>query len=453
MTTVNEIRRDVAAIFDDMEDQLKKLIAIPSISSAADSTPVHQSAEHVKNLFADLGFDAQILSAPTDDGGMGMPAVVASRHVDDTKPTVLLYAHHDVQPAGHEDLWDTPPFKGVRKGDRLFGRGASDDGAGIIVHLGALSVLKDKMPCNVVVYIEGEEEIGSPSFRNFVTTYRDLLRADRIVVADADNWKAGQPSVTTSLRGVVAMNVTVKVLTKSLHSGAYSGPILDAVTLASRLIATLHDDQGNLAVAGLTGTTTADVDYPEADLRSDAGVIDSFKLTGSGDIASRLWTQPTVTVIGWDQRPLSQASNTIAPQTTFRLSLRTPPGTDSKECAKLLADHLTSHAPFGAQVTTTVLEMGPSYQADTSSQALADQRWALDQAWQKRSTLIGCGGSIPFISDFADIFPDADVVVTGVEDPLTNAHSENESQYMPDLENAIIAEALFLLKTGGAITE
>lgn len=449
MNTIDTIRTRVRDIFPTMEQHLNDLIAIPSVSSATDTTPVHQSARFVAGLFEDIGCDTQILQAPTDDGRMGMPAVIATKKVSDQVPTVLLYAHHDVQPAGHLDEWHTPPFEGVRRGDRLYGRGASDDGAGVIVHVGALHVLHDNMPCNVVAYIEGEEEIGSPSFKNFVTQYHDLLDASRIVVADADNWRAGQPSITTSLRGVVSMDVTVTVLEKSVHSGAYSGPIIDAVTVASRLIATLHDDNGDVAVAGLGGTNTADVDYPENDLRRDAGVVDGVRLTGTGDIAARLWTKPTISVIGWDQRGLAQASNTLTPQTTFRLSLRTAPGTTPDECAAALEKHLHDHAPFGATVTTQVREMGPAYLADVTSQAVADQRWALDQAWQKRSTLIGCGGSIPFISDFADVFPDADVVVTGVEDPLTNAHSENESQYMPDLENAIMAEALFLMKTGG----
>ncbi|MDO5747836.1 MAG: M20/M25/M40 family metallo-hydrolase [Actinomycetaceae bacterium] len=449
MTTIEQLRTETQRHFDELEKVLMELVAIPSVSSAIDTTPVHDSAEYVSSLLRDLGVETEILTAPTDDGTQGMPAVVGRKHVSDDAPTVLLYAHHDVQPAGSLEAWKSEPFTAVRKGERLYGRGTSDDGAGIIVHLGALRVLGDMLPCNIVVFIEGEEEIGSPSFKNFLKKYRDKLIADRIVVADADNWKVGQPSVTTSLRGVVTMDVSVSVLKQSLHSGMYGGPIIDAVTLASRLIATLHDDAGDVAVEGLGGSNSADVDYPEADLRADTGLLEGVKLTGTGDIAARLWTKPSISVIGWDQRDLTTASNTLTPTTTFRLSLRVVPGVSPEQSAQALAKHLVDHAPFGAKVETTVREMGPSYQAKERSRATDDEMWALEAAWSVPATHIGCGGSIPFISDFAEFFPEAEVVVTGVEDPATNAHSENESQHMGDLKNAILAEALFLMKTAG----
>lgn len=450
MITMTTIRDRADALFPSLTDELAALVAIPSVSSAKDLEPVHRSAQHVRDLFADLGLDVSIRTAACPDGSDGHPAVVALRHVSDDAPTVLLYAHHDVQPAGDLDLWQTPPFEASIRDGRLFGRGSADDGAGIIVHLGALKVLADDLPVNVVVYIEGEEEIGSPSFTSFISTYREDLKADRIIVCDADNWRVGEPAVTSTLRGVVTANVTLSVMKGAQHSGAFGGPVLDAVTLACRLIATLHDDKGDVAIAGIPATDTADVDYPEELFRDDAGVLEGVELAGTGDIAARLWTKPALSVIGWDQRSVDDAANAIAPTTRFQLSLRTPPGSDSRECYRALERHLHDHAPFGAHIEVTMEEAGPSFEAE-HTQAVDDLRASLKDAWGVEPVTIGCGGSIPFIADFKAAFPDADVLVTGVEDPHTQAHSPNESMHLGDLKAAVIAEAALLARTGSAL--
>lgn len=449
MINLATLRDRADALFPTLTDELAALIAIPSVSSAKDQEPVHRSAEHVRDKFAAIGLDATIRTATAADGTEGRPAVVGLRHVCDDAPTVLLYAHHDVQPAGDESTWDTPPFEAHIKDDRMYGRGSADDGAGIIVHLGALSILGDALPVNVVVFIEGEEEVGSPSFTAFIEKYRDDLNADRIIVCDADNWRVGEPAVTSTLRGVVTADVTLSVLRGAQHSGAFGGPILDAVTLASRLIATLHDDAGDVAVAGLPSQDRADVDYPDDLFRSDAGVLEGVELAGTGDLAARLWTKPALAVIGWDQRSLDDAANAITPSTTFRLSLRTPPGADSHACFEALKGHLLAHAPFGAHVEVTLREAGPSFAAEETA-AVDDLRASLNDAWGVEPVTIGCGGSIPFIADFKAAFPEADVLVTGVEDPHTQAHSENESMHLGDLKAAIIAEAALLARTGGA---
>ncbi|MBD3688853.1 M20/M25/M40 family metallo-hydrolase [Nanchangia anserum] len=450
MVSINTIRERAEQLFPSLTDDLASLVAIPSVSSAADQAPVQRSAEHVRDRFASLGLDVSIRRAACPDGSDGRPAVIGLRHVSDDAPTVLLYAHHDVQPAGDPQRWDTDPFTPTIRDGRMYGRGSADDGAGIVVHLGALSVLGDDLPVNVVVYIEGEEEVGSPSFTAFIDTYRDVLKADRIIVCDADNWRVGEPAVTSTLRGVVSADVTVSVLKTAQHSGAFGGPILDAVTLASRLIATLHDERGDVAVAGLPGVDTADVDYPEDLFRADAGLLDGVELAGTGDIAARLWTKPALAVIGWDQRSLADAANAIAPATTFRLSLRTPPGSDSRACFEALRTHLVEHAPFGAHVEVSLNEAGPSFEAE-HTQAVDDLRASLKDAWGVEPVTIGCGGSIPFIADFKAAFPEADVLVTGVEDPNTQAHSENESMHLGDLKAAIIAEAALLARTGAAL--
>ncbi|MDO5035028.1 MAG: M20/M25/M40 family metallo-hydrolase, partial [Actinomycetaceae bacterium] len=289
-------------------------------------------------------------------------------------------------------------------------------------------------------------EVGSPSFNNFLTKYHDQLEADYIVVTDSDNWKPGKPALTSSLRGVVDATVRVRMTDHAMHSGMWGGPILDSITAAAHLISTFHNERGEVAIEGLGGSPVADVDYPEEDFRRETGLLDGVQIAGSGDLASRMWTQPAVSIIGFDATSVAHASNTIWPETTFKVSVRTVPGTDGNKVMEALRTHIENNRPFGAVVEFEEGEVGPSYQADLESPAAKIAHEALTEAWGVPSVNIGVGGSIPFISDFQAQFPSAQVIVTGVEDPLTNAHSENESQDLNDLKNAILAEAIMLQK-------
>lgn len=423
---------------------LSDLVEIPSISSLPqNSKDVRRSAEYVRDLFASLGMDAEIRVAKNPDGSDGRPAILARKHVGDEFPTVLLYAHHDVQPIGETSRWKYEPLALTEVGDRLYGRGSADCGMGIVVHYGAMKHLAKDLPINVTVFIEGEEEVGSPSFENFLETFKEELRSDVIIVADSNNWTVDTPALTSSLRGVVDVDVHVKVLEHAVHSGMFGGPILDAVILASKLIASLHDDAGNVAVEGLGGTDTADVVWAESDFRRDAGIVPGYELAGEGDLAARVWTKPAIGVIGMDVRPTAEASNTIAPECSFRLSVRTVPGTAPKDSYEAVKRHLEKNRPFGVEMTVTSGEQGPGYLATDGD---ASKRFALSlkEAWGTDPVSIGVGGSIPFISTFAEAFPSAEILVTGVEDPASNAHSEDESASRFVLERATIAEALFL---------
>lgn len=426
--------------------QLRKLVEIPSISALANhESDVEASAETVKTMFTEIGIPSRVVRAKNPDGTLGRPAVLGRKIVDPDAPTVLLYAHHDVQPIGEEYRWSFPPLELTESGDRLYGRGSADCGIGIVVHWGALKALGDDLPVNVVVFIEGEEEIGSPSFTDFLATYRDELRSDVIVVADSNNWTVDVPALTSSLRGLAGMDVTVKVLDHAVHSGMYGGPILDAVTLSARLIASLHDEQGNITVEGLQGNPEADVDWDEDEFRSDAGVVDGYHLAGTGDLAARVWTQPAIAVIGMDVRPVAESSNTIAPECTFRLSVRTVPGTDPEDTFAAVKAHIEKHCPFGAHLTVSRTETGPGYLA-ANGDAADLFRDCLKTAWKQEPVSIGVGGSIPFIAQFQSEFPEAEVLVTGVEDPASNAHSENESASKTVLRNATVAEGIFLAR-------
>ncbi|PZR53779.1 dipeptidase [Xylanimonas oleitrophica] len=446
-TDVAALRAHVDDLFPALQADLVSLVRIPSVSAAAfDQSHVAASADAVAALLRDAGLpDVRVLRSQRPDGTPGAPAVVARRPVPEGAPTVLLYAHHDVQPPG--EGWDTDPFEPVQVGERLFGRGAADDKAGIAAHLGALRTLAAAggLPdVGVTVFVEGEEEAGSPSFHQFLTDHRDLLAADVIVVADSTNWKVGVPALTTSLRGLLDGVVEVEVLEHAVHSGMFGGPVLDANLQLARLLATLHDDAGNLAVDGLVHAPEPTVDYDEAAFRADASVLDGLALAGEGSIAGRLWTKPALAVIGIDATSVAHASNTIAPRAAAKLSLRLAPGQDPDAADAALGAHLAAHAPAGAKVTWTRWEKGKAFQAADDTAAMRAARSAFAAAWGTEPVDVGVGGSIPFIADLLEVFPDAAILVTGVEDPDSRAHGANESVHLGELRKVVLAEALLL---------
>lgn len=451
-TPVEELSRAVNDSFDTTLASLKHLVSIPGIAWASfDPNELDRSADAVAALVKAAGMeDVRVLRCDKADGTPGGPAVVARRPAADGKPTILLYAHHDVQPPGDRSLWNSEPFVAEEREGRLYGRGSADDKAGIMAHLAAYSavtqVLGDGFGLGVTFFFEGEEEAGSPTFRTFLEEHQELLRADVIVVADSSNWKVGVPALTTSLRGLVDGTFEVRVLDHAVHSGMFGGPVLDAPTLLSRLIATLHDDEGNVAVAGLVARDDVAVDLAEEDYRTDASVLDGVKLAGSGTIASRLWTKPALSIIGMDVPSVDVASNTLIPAARAKFSMRLAPGQDPGSAMDALKTHVESHAPFGAKVTFTPGERGNAFSTDTSSAAARVALWALGESWGVQPVEMGIGGSIPFIADLMDVYPDVQILVTGVEDPDSRAHSANESLHIGDFRHAVLAEALMLAR-------
>ncbi|MBG6083368.1 dipeptidase [Zhihengliuella flava] len=446
---VEAIAARVREEFSRTLDDLKSLVRIPGVAwDSFDAEDLARSAEEVAALVRSTGIeDVQILTAEKEGGGTGSPAVVARRPAKAGKPTIMLYAHHDVQPPGDASLWNTPAFEPTQVGDRLYGRGAADDKAGIMVHIASLravlNVVED-FGVGVTFFFEGEEEAGSPSFRHFLEKYRDLLVADAIVVADSTNWKVGTPALTTSLRGVCAAEVEVRVLEHAVHSGMFGGPVLDAPTIAARLISTFHDDDGAVAIDGLVSHESAEVDYPEADFRQDASVVEGYRLAGKGALADRLWNKPALSIIGMDIPAVEVSSNTLLPVARFKVSIRLAPGQDTEQAANALTRHIEAQEVFGAHVTVDITESGQPFAADTTQPVTQACLWALQQAWDVAPVQIGVGGSIPFIADLRDVFADAQILVTGVEDPDSRAHSANESLHVGDFERAVTAEALLL---------
>jgi len=441
---VGRLRARVQELWPALRSDLEALVRIPSVSAAAfDAGQVERSAQAVAALLATAGMpEVEILRAG------GAPAVVARRPGPEGAPTVLLYAHHDVQPPGDPDLWQTPAFEPVERQGRLYGRGAADDKAGIILHLASLRALADELGVGVTVFVEGEEEAGSPTFEAFLHAYRDKLAADVIIVADSGNWRIGVPALTSSLRGLVDGVVEVRTLDHAVHSGMFGGAVLDATTGMLRLLATLWDDAGDVAVAGLVATEADDLGYTPEALRADAGVLEGVQLLGSGRLESRLWTRPSLTVIGIDAPSVAQASNTLLPTVRAKFSLRLAPGQEPKAAFEALRDHLVRHAPWGAQVDVTPGEAGQPWSGDVGGAVYDVARWALHQAWGHEPVHMGVGGSIPFIAALQEVYPAATVLVTGVEDPDTRAHGTNESVHLEELLRACVAQTLLLAALG-----
>ena len=441
--TPDELRAAVRDVLPSVRADLEALVRIPSVSAdPARVDDVRRSAEATADLFRGEGFqDVRILSS-----GGGAPAVVARKPGPDGAPTVLLYAHHDVQPVGNPKDWDSDPFEPTERGDRLYGRGAADDKAGIAAHLAAIRAHGGRPPVGVTVFVEGEEEVGSPTLAAFLEEHKELLEADVIVIADSANWDIGIPALTTSLRGLVDVFVEVSTLEHGVHSGLWGGVAPDAVTAMVRLLSTLHDDQGNVAVQGLVSGPAADVDYPEERVRAESAMLDGVEFLGSGSLVERLWTKPAIATIGFDATSTADASNTLIPSVTAKVSLRIAPGDNAESAQRRLTEHLEVNAPWGAKVQVTPgRSNGEPSVINAEGPAFDAARAAFREAWDGTAPIdMGMGGSIPFIAALQDAFPRAAVLVTGVEDPDTRAHGANEGLHLKEFERVCLAETLLL---------
>ena len=441
------------------------LVRIPSVSWAAfDPAQVAVSAEAVAALVRELDVfeSVEIVQAgimPASAGGgpeLGQPAILASRPARNGRPTVLLYAHHDVQPPGKDDDWESDPFTPTVRGDRLYGRGAADDKAGVMAHVASIRALVAAVGADfdlgIALFIEGEEEFGSRSFATFLDENREALRGDVIVVADSNNWDINTPAITTALRGNVTLRLTVRTLAHASHSGMYGGAVPDAMLVTIKLLATLYHADGSIAVAGLTSMDMPTPDYSEEQLRAETGLLPGVTPIGHGSILSRIWYQPALTVTGIDAPTVDNASNTLTPTVTVRISTRIAPGQSASEAAAALEAHLLQNAPFGAVVEIDDVDTGEPFLVDASGWAMAEARSAMTNAWGVPPVDIGVGGSIPFIADLVRVFPAAQILVTGVEDPDSRAHSPNESLHLGVFKRAVLSEAFLLGSLNGRTT-
>ncbi len=445
-------REKVSARFPKTLSILSDLVRIPGIAwEAFPEQDLEASANRVADEFRAIGiFEDVEIRRSAANGKQGAPAVIARRAARNGRPQVLLYAHHDVQPPGDTSNWQTPPFQPTVIDGRIFGRGAADDKAGIVAHLTSVQVLRDMVgpdfELGISLFIEGEEEAGSPTFRNFLEENRELLEADVIIVADSSNWTTATPALTTTLRGLVSQVIEISTLDHALHSGMYGGAVPDAMTAMIKLLSTLHDADGNVNVHGLKSGKASELEYSDQTLAADAGVLDGVKQIGSGTILDRIWMKPSITVIGLDAVPVAHSSNTMLPSMRAKISMRIAPGENPVDALNLLRSHLEANLPFGAKLQYGEVEQGKPFADENSGWAKELASASLSAAFGEKSVDIGIGGSIPFIADLIDVFPKAQILVTGVEDPDSRAHSPNESVHVETLRSAIVAESLFLYK-------
>jgi acetylornithine deacetylase/succinyl-diaminopimelate desuccinylase-like protein len=440
---LSALKERVAELLPTLRQDLEALTRIPSVSlDSFDQAHVEASARAVADLLRTEGLEVEIVR----EGGR--PAVIG--HVDGPEgaPTVMLYAHHDVQPPGADSDWDSLPFEPTERDGRVYARGIADDKAGVMAHVAALRTHRGALPVGVTVFVEGEEEIGSDSLGAILARHGEKLRADAIVLADSTNWAVGEPALTTTLRGMIRVVLTVSALDHGVHSGMFGGAVPDAITAMIRIIASLHDAEGSVAVAGLRSGVASDLDYPEKRLREESGLLDGVEPIGTGSILTRLWAKPSITTIGIDAPSVATASNTLVPQAAAKISMRIAPDEEPQAAYRLLADHLRAHAPWGVKVDIHLDDEGSGFSADANGPVYDQARAAFTDAWGVPPVDIGVGGSIPFVAAFAERFPGAAILVTGVEDPDTRAHGANESLHLGEFERVCVAEAVLLERLG-----
>jgi acetylornithine deacetylase/succinyl-diaminopimelate desuccinylase-like protein len=445
-----DLRDRVNELMGQARSDLAELVAIPSVADARQFPPEEcaRAAQWVLDAFADLGFaDARL--AETADGSM---AVVGSRPcADPTAPTVLLYAHYDVQPPLDDDAWRTPPFELTELDGRWHGRGTADCKGNIVMHLTALRALGDTVPVNLKLVVEGSEEQGTGGLEAFVPPHAELLRADAILVCDTGNAAVGVPAATVSLRGLVNVVVTVQALATEIHSGMFGGAAPDALAALIAMLASLRDAAGNTTITGLDNTEVWEGQpYPPEQFRSDAGVVDGARLVGSGSVSDMLWARPAVTTLGIDCPPVVGSAAAIPSHARARLNLRIPPGTTPAQAERGLTEHLRAAVPWGVHVTVETEATGAPFRAKTDGPAYRAIADAMEEAYGTPMVRLGQGGSIPLCTVFADTYPEAEIVLMGVEEPLALIHAPNESVDPSEIANMALAEALFLQRFGSA---
>jgi acetylornithine deacetylase/succinyl-diaminopimelate desuccinylase-like protein len=439
------------ARFEDTLCELEALARIPSVSAGGfDPAEVVRSAEATAALLSGLGLEGVELLRVGD----AHPYVFGEfRGAGPEATTALLYAHHDVQPPGREDHWESPPFEPTRREDgRIYGRGIVDDKAGVLVFVGAIRAWLEAEggpPINLKIIVEGEEEIGSTHLAEFLEAYKERLSCDVMVLSDTANLEAGLPSITTSLRGLVNVDVTVRALDHPLHSGMWGGSVPDAASALGVLLGRLFDVDGEINVPGLSDDVPLLAESERAELdalpfdddafRSDSGLVASARVPEG--VWERLWRRPSLAVTALEGRPLAEAANQLIDVARARVGLRLAPGQDAERALARLVDFLQRDPPWGVEVTTESDTAVAGWSTKPDGSAFDAARRALTAGFGRPPVCIGCGGSIPFVGPFASVLGDVPALLLGLEDPTCNAHGENESLNVDDFFKAVLSAA------------
>ena len=448
--TTDTLHARIAEDLPRITDELASLVAIPSVGyEGYDRAHVRASADRTAEILREAGLpDVRILEPG------GQPAVFGQIEGPAGAPTVLLYAHHDVQPAADPDAWATSPFQPEVRDGRMYGRGTADDKCGIAIHAAAIRALlaEGPPPVTIKVIVEGEEECSTAFLPQLVQGNADLLRADVAIVADGGNVRTGEPTIGTSIRGSTSITVRVDVLPIAVHSGAFGGPLPDAVMSLCRMLAALHDDDGELTVDGLLGYPWEGSQVTEEEFREEARVFPEVRLLGSGTIADRTLTKPSINVLAFEAPRLDEVANQIVPTASAVVGLRMAPGEDYDKAAEIVAQRLRDAAPWGVRATVSLDETpGKGYLVNTSSPVFGAAREALSAAFGTDVTELGSGGSIPLVPMLVETFPGIEVLIWGAADHLSNYHSRDESVDLGEVVRMAQAEASFLRALGRGV--
>jgi acetylornithine deacetylase/succinyl-diaminopimelate desuccinylase-like protein len=436
----DQITNEVSRMMPEVLEDLKVLIQYPSIAfKGYPSDPVYQMSRATVELLRKYGFsDARELEIAG-----GYPLVYGEIPAPPGAPTVLMYAHYDVQPAKKEG-WDTDPWIPVVKEGRLYGRGAADDKSGILINLASVRCLQGNLPIGVKMVIEGEEETTS-HLPSFVHANPDLFQCDVFIITDNGNLIAGDPALTTTLRGEVSCRITVTTLDHPVHSGSFGGPAPDALIALMRMLSTLHNERGDVAVSGLCSYQGDVAEFPEDIFRQMSGICRGVDLIGSGTLSSRLWSKPSVSAIGIDAPSVREASNILIPKATAAVSMRIAPEADPEHELGLLMNHLRSVAPWNVRVEIQGVSASPGFVCPTGGPGFSAARRAMGQAFGKSVKEIGAGGSIPLLGVLRQVVPEAEFILWGSGDlARSRIHGTNESVDIGEIERMIVAQGLFL---------
>lgn len=432
-------------------EELKKLVNIPSVSFPQyDRAEVHRSGEAVKALLTEYKLD----NVQTLTVGDSFPYVYADWLKAPGKPTLLLYAHHDVQPPGDPAKWKSPAFEATERDGRLYGRGAADDKGGVITHVAVIAAYLEaygKLPINIKVLIEGEEEVGSGNLDGFLKKHQALLQADAVVIMDAGNFDVGMPSITIALRGVSVVEVEVKALEHSVHSGMWGGPVPDPAMALCKMLATLADVDGRPSIPGLLDdvrplsaqekTDLAALPYSESDFRKQSSLLASVPVAGGeGTIYEKMWFRPTININAMEASSRKQSGSIINASAWAKVSIRTVPNMQPEKTTRLLKEHLEKVCPWGLQVEVKGEGSGSWWYCKPEGDMIQAAQRALEFSFGVKPVMMGCGGSIPFVQSLCAAIGGKPAILLAVEDPYTNAHSENESLHLGDWEKAVIGE-------------
>lgn len=427
-------------LMPELQASLAELVAIPCVSGdGQDVAPITVAHDYVASLAKDAGFtDVQRIDLPDTN-----PIVYATIPAPEGAPTILLYSHYDVVPAGDEAAWNTPPFTAVESDGAIFGRGSADSKSNVIAHFGAIKAWGSELPVGIKLLIEGQEEVGGGALHTLPKDRPELVQADAMIIGDMGSLRPGLPTHTISLRGMANVTVEVDTLDSPKHSGQFGGAAPDALIVLLQALSSLHNADGDVAVEGLLREPWTGGGSDELEFRELAGVLEGLPLQGTGDLGSRVWSGPAITVIGIDAPPVDAAVNAVQAHARATINVRVHPRQDAEDAQQAVIRHLEALSPFGVALRVSAGATGNGFAAQTSGPAYEAATEVWSSVWGQDVVTAGVGGSIPFVTDLQDAVPHAEVLLVGTTDGYANIHGPNERVLLDEFERAVLAEADF----------